>query len=311
MSVTFPALPVTWSLDGVEFNVGLDSFGHSIIVDVPQWDNAPTPKPRFTDRTEGHGAYTGPNYRAGKAMTMRGVGQALNRSAREDLRDRLAALCLDENTLYPLVRNDPHRTQALTMWVQLYDEPALTRRRDGCSLDIDIPLYAPDPWKYSPPNDSVQTGLKTAGIDGILWNGSPAASGGIEWNGSPAVSGGLIYESGAGSSGILRLTNSGTRPAPIEFMITSYVLNPRLVAIQTQQRIRWTGEVIGVNALTINTGTERVTLGSTDQDQINVGAALAENDFFMVPAKGFLDVEFAADSGSGTIASAVNSNVYA
>lgn len=315
--MTFPALPITWTLDGFSFNVGVDSFGHSTIVDVPEWDSAPSPKPRITEKTDAHGAFAGPNYRQGRTYTIKGTAQAQSTVSREQLRDRLAELCMDEHTLYPLVCTNPHRGDALTAWVLMYDDPEIRRLPDGISLSIDLPLFAPDPWKYSEPNDAADTGLATAGTEGILWNGSPSASGGIEWNGSPTVSGGLIYDQGGGSPGILRLFNSGNRPAPIIFQITPEVTNPLLTCLQTQQRIRWLGSVSGGSTLTIDTKTGRVTIGSTSEDQISVGGSLVESEFFTVPPRdrvtgepGFIDVEYRADSGDiSTRVFATNSNV--
>jgi hypothetical protein len=309
--MTLPALPVTWSLDGFEFNVGPDAFGHSTNVDVPEWDNGPDPKPQFTERTEGHGAYFSPNYRAGKPMRIKGIGQAPTRTDREELRDRLSGLCLDAHTLYPLTCHNPHRGDDLSMWVSLYDVPVIRRLRDGVHVTIDIPVFSPTPWKFSEPNAAVSTTQRAAGIEGILWNGSPAASGGIEYDGSPAVSGGWIYEAGAGATGSMRLTNSGNREAPITFTITSEALNPMLVAVQTQQRLRWTGLVSGSNYLLIDTETEQVSLGSDAEHRVNVNATLAESGFFMVPARSFIDVVYSHDTpGSSSQAIAVNSNVY-
>lgn len=309
--MTLPALPVTWSLDGIEFNIGADVLEHSAIVDVPEWDNAPAPKPSFTERAEGHGAYFAPNYRAGKAMRIKGVAQALSPAAREALRDRLAGMCLDPFTLYPLTCDNPIRGDQLTMWVSIYDEPVIRKQTDGVSLFIDIPVFAPTPWKYSAPNDPVSTTQATPGLEGILWNGSPSASGGIEWNGSPSVSGGLIYESGAGSTGTIRLFNSGNREAPITFTITSESLNPLLACVQTQQRLKWTGLVTGSNYLVIDTETEQVSLGATADSRVNVNAALAESGFFSVPPNSFIDVVYSHDTVSASQVIAVNSNVYA
>lgn len=308
--MTFPELPVTWELDGFEFNVGQDAQGHSAVIDVPEWDDGPGPKPRFAERDEGDGAYFAPNYRAGKPMRLKGWAQAMSQESREVLRDRLAGLCAAPNVLYPLTCHNPYRSSgALTMWVSLYDQPAIRRQVDGVSLTIDIPVFAPTPWKFSTPNAPVSTQQASPGLDGILWNGSPSASGGIEYNGSPTVSGGWIYESGAGSTGLLRLTNSGNREAPIQFTITSESLNPLLVAVQTQQRMRWSGLVTGPNYLTIDTDTETVSLGSSADFRTSV--VLAEANFFKVPANGFLDVEYRHDLVSSSQLLAVNSNVYA
>lgn len=311
--MALPALPVTWSLDGFEFNVGPDAFGHSSIVDVPEWDDAPAPKPRFTERTEGHGAYFTPNYRAGKAMRVKGLAQAESPAARESLRDRLAGLCIDADTLYPLTCNNPARGDQLSMWVSLYDQPVLRRQMDGVSLTVDIPVFAPTPWKFSAPNDPVSVSQATPGLDGILWNGSPSASGGIEYNGSPTVSGGLIYESGAGSTGTMRLFNSGNQEAPITFTITAESVNPLLVCVQTEQRLRWLGTITGNNYLVIDTDTETVSLGNSDENRVNVNGTLAESGFFTVPPNSFIDVVYSHSYGlaSNSQVTAVSSNVYA
>lgn len=309
--MTLPALPITWTLDGFSFNVGADAFGHSTVVDVPEWDNSPAPKPRFTERTEGHGAYFSPNYRAGKAMRIRGVAVAAGPSEREAMRDRLAGLCLGEDTLYPLTCDNPARGDQLSMWVSVYDEPVLRRQGDGVTLTVDIPVFAPTPWKYSAPNDAVSTGQATPAIGGILWNGSPGASG-IEFNGSPSVSGGLIYDGGLGSTGTIRLYNSGNVPAPITFTITAESLNPLLVAVQTQQRLKWNGLITGNNYLVIDTETESVTLGNSETNSVNVNGTLAESNFFTVPKNSYIDVVYSHDTpGSLSTVTAVNSNVYA
>lgn len=308
--MTLPALPITWSLDGFEFNVGVDAFGHSTIVDVPEWDDAPAPKPRFTERVEGHGAYFAPNHRAGKAMTVKGIAQANGPAAREQLRDRLAGLCLDAYTLYPLTCSNPHRGDDLTVWVSPYDQPVIRRQRDGVTLTVDIPVFAPTPWKFSAANDPVSTAQASPADGGILWNGSPASSGGIEWNGSVAVSGGLIYDSGGGTTGIMRLFNSGNREAPITFTITSESLNPLLVAVQTQQRLRWTGLVTSNNYLVIDTDTEQVSLGDSDENRVNVNGTLAESGFFTVPANSYIDVVYSHELISDSTVTAINSNVY-
>lgn len=315
--MTFPALPRTWSLDGFSFNIGADANGHTTIVDIPEWENPPGPKPKISPRTEGDGSYRGPNYLDGQSFRIKGTGQAMTPQSRILLRDRLAALCLDPGTLYPLTCSDPARAQDLTVYVERDDQPDIRWSIDGISLTFDIPLYAADPLKYSPDNAIQSTALASPGTDGILWNGSPGASGGIEWNGSPTVSGGLIYQSGSGSSGVLRLTNNGTKEAPILYTITGTVTNPRLSRVPQPSRglgnaiVRWGGTVNAPSQLIIDTKTERVTL-----DSVDVNGALTNSDFFGVPgrdssgAPGYVDIEYTATSGSGTMLFAVNKNVY-
>lgn len=313
--MTFPALPRTWLLDGFSFNVGADANGCTTIVDVPEWDSPPPPKPSIQERAEGDGAYRGPNRMAGQAFTIKGYGQALSPQSRILLRDRLSALCLDKDTLYPLTCTDPARGFPLSVYVERMDQPDIRLLQDGVSVSIDIPLFAADPFKFSQDNTTQSTAPASAGADGILWNGSPSASGGIEWNGSPTVTGGLIYQSGSGSSGVVRLINTGTREAPILATVTGTAVNPRLSRVPQPSRglgnavIRWGGTVSG--SLVIDTGTERVYL-----DGIDVSSGLTNTDFFGVPPMdsagnpGYVDIEYSVTSGAGTFLFATNKNVY-
>jgi hypothetical protein len=303
--MTFPALPRTWTLDGFQFNVGTDAFGHSTVVNIPEWDSPPGPKPRLTPRPEAAGSYRGPSYEDAQIFTIIGHGQAMGPTERTQLRDRLASLCRDPRTLYPLTCHDPARGLDLSVWVERNAQPSIMYLRDGYSVSLDFQLVASDPYKYSADNAPQTTGLATPADDGILWNGSPGASGGIEWNGSPTVTGGLIYQSSSGSSGIIRLTNSGNEYAPVTFIISATVTNPQLDVIQTQQRIRFAGDVAS-GSLTIDTKT-----GSAFLNGINVAALFSNFDLILVPPNGFIDVVFSATSGSGTLLTGTNANVYA
>lgn len=305
--MAFPALPVTWSLDGFEFNVGPDSEGHSAIVDVQGWTSPPGPKPKISERVEDHGAYRGPNYRSSKVVRIQGTAQAETPTDRETLLDRLAGLCLEPGSTYPLTCNNPRRPAPLTMWVEHNDAPSFVELRDGLSVSVDIQLIAVDPWKYSPDNPTQSTGMRSVGADGILWNGSPSASGGIEWNGSPTVSGGLIYQSGSGTAGVIRLTNTGNRPAPVVLEITATAVNPQIDVIQTSQRLRWVGTVGATSVLRLDSKNKSAFL-----DNINVGGTLSDADWFDVPANGFIDLVFTGDASStGATLFATNANVQA
>lgn len=314
--MSFVALPITWTLDTLAMNVGQDAYGHSVVVNVPEWDDPPAPKPIIAERAEGPYAYQGMNYPAGKSLTVQGFAQAETPQSRELLFDRLRTLCWDPATFFPLTCVNPYRGDTLTTYVKRNDQPELRRLPDGVSISVNFSLFASDARKYSVANGTQQTGLSTPGVDGILWNGSPSASGGIEWNGSPSVSGGLIYESSQGSTGTLVLSNSGTEYAPITFSITATAINPKIICLQTQQVLKWGGTVSVPSVLTIDTGTGRVTL-TGGGSSIDVAAGLLNADMIQVPPRnvltgvpGTITLAFSADAGSGgSIMSAVNSNV--
>lgn len=301
----FPALPVTWELDGTSWNTGPDADGNSLLAqEVRGWNNSSPPRPDVQPRTNAPGGYRGPNYRAPKIVEIRGKAGAATPALRQALADRLEALCPDPDTLYPLTQTELGRT--LTMWVELNDEIEVIRRPDGLTLDVSMQLIAVDPVKYTPDNDPVSTPLAADALGGIEWNGSPAASGGIEWNGppgSPTLTGGLVYESGTGDGGSLVLTNSGTAIAPILFTITPVgsVTNPTLINKVTGQQITYNGVL--TEPVVIDTGSGRATIGD-----INVGGNLSPAEFFGVSPPS-TEVLFVAATGDAVL-TAVNANAY-
>lgn len=300
----FPALPRTWTLDGTSWNTGPDGDGNSLLVQsVTGWDASLPPRPDIAARTNASGAYRGPNYRGPRIVEIRGKAEATSPQARQALKDRLTALCPDPDTLYPLVETEFGRS--LTLWVELNDTVDATPRPDGLTLDVNLQLIAPDGVKYTADHAPVSTGLATPADGGVAWNGTPSVTGGTEWNGVLPVTGGLVYQSGAGEGGVLQLTNAGTADAPIMFTITpaGSVTNPVITNKTTSQRIAYTGVL--ADALTIDTGTGRVTIGD-----INVGGALSDADFFYVPAGSSLEVLFTA-SGGAAVLTAVNADAYA
>jgi hypothetical protein len=301
----FPALPVWWELDGTAWNNGADASGNRLLAEsVTGWTSSTPPRPDVDPRVNASGGYRGPNYRGPKIVEIKGKAESVSRLARQALADQLAALCGDPNTLYPLTRHEHGRD--LTMWVELNDAIDVTERRDGLTLDVNIQVIAVDGVKYTADNDPVNTTLATPAPGGIAWNGTPSPTGGIEWNGSGTVTGGLIYQSAGGANGRIVLTNTGTAPAPILFQITPTpsVGNPSLLDTTTLRRITY-GGTLASGVLTIDTST-----GMADLSGINVGGALSDAEFFMVPPQSSLEVLFTASGGSAAL-TAVNANAFA
>lgn len=304
MATHFPALAVWWELDGYSWNTGPDSAGNSLLVQsVTGWTGSAPPRPNSAPRPTAAGAYRGPNYKGAKVLELVGKAEAASWALREELADRISALCADPDTLYPLTRHEHSRT--LTMWVELNDAIAVTERRDGRTLDINAQFLAVDPVKYTPDNAAQVTGLAADAVGGVAWNGTLPVTGGLEWNATLPITGGVVWESGAGSSGTVVLTNSGGAYAPVRLTITptTTVTNPTVVVVSTGERITYGGTI--TQTLTIDTQSGRVLLG-----EVNVGAALTDADFFFVPPRSSITLAFSASSGSAQL-SAVNANAFA
>lgn len=304
MVTHFPALAVWWELDGYSWNTGPDSTGNSLLVQkVAGWTGSAPPRPNSDPRPTAAGAYRGPNYKAAKVLELVGKAEAGSRVLREDLADRIAALCADPDTLYPLVRHERSRT--LTMWVELSDTIDVTERPDGRTLDVTAQFLAVDPLKYTPDNAAQVTGLAADALGGVAWNGTLPATGGVEWNATLPVTGGVVWQTGSGASGTVVLTNSGSAYAPVRLTITptTTVTDPTVVVVSTGERITYGGTITQV--LTIDTQSGRTLLG-----EVNVGAALTDAQFFFVPPRSSITLAFSASSGSATL-SAVNANAFA
>lgn len=298
--------PTTGTLDGLSFGTGADASGWSLVVN--QWDgwDDPSPAPAdHEDKPNASGAFRGPNFRKSKPMQLICTGHSESVLTRSELIRKIAAICGDPDTLYPLTRAEPGLS--LTIWVELDGMIKINRRPDGKHVVVTIPLKAADGQKYSPDNPASTTGLASPPGDGILWNGTPGNTG-IEWNGTGiagAAITGLVWQSSPGSPGVMRLINLGTRSAPIRFTFSATVTDPQIDCVQTGQRIKWIGTVSG-QSLLVDTKTMRATI-----DGVNVSPLLVNSDRIVVPPNSSIDIAYSAASGSGTQLTGVNANVYA
>lgn len=297
--------PITATLDGLSFGTGPDSEGFSLVVNKwGGWYSPPPGSPDIMGRPDSSGSYRGRNLRRAKRMILECTGKSESPFTRELLMDKVAAILTDEDTTYPLTRNE--MTRSLTIWVELDSDTIPMAPLGGQHFKFAIPLIASDPYKYSELNPAASTPLPSDATDGILWDGPGPGVTGLQWDGpGPGVTG-TIYQTSTGVPGVVRLTNSGTAPAPIEFTITATAVNPQLKVVQTQQTIRLGGTVSTPSVLNINTKTGRVML-----DSVNVTGLLTSNEFFQVPPRSSIDVAFSADPGSsGAILTARNANVF-
>lgn len=296
--------PTTGTLDGLSFGTGVDGNGWSMVVNAWEgWDD-PSPAPAdHEDKPNESGAFRGPNLRKSKPMQLICTGYSESALTRGALIRKIAAICGDPDSVYPLTRAEPDIS--LTTWVELDGKIGINRRPDGKHVFFTIPLRASDGQKYSPDNPAVTAGMAAPPSDGILWNGTGTPATGIEWNGAGTPVTGLVYQSDSGTTGVMRLTNLGSRAAPIRFTITATATNPQIDCVQTGQRIRWVGTVAG-QPLLIDTKTMRATI-----EGVNVSPLLSHTDKIVVPANSFIDVVYSALSGSGSQLTGVNANVYA
>lgn len=295
---------ITATLDGLSFGTGPDSDGFSLVVNRwGGWYSPPPAAPDIVGRPDASGSYRGRNLRRAKRMLLECTGKSESISTRELLMDKVAAILIDEDTTYPLLRNE--MTRSLTMWVELDDTIAMAPLGNQ-HFRFAVPLIASDPYKYSEMNQAESTGLPTQPTDGILWDGPGPGVTGIQWDGpGPGVTG-LQYQTSVGNSGVIQLTNNGTAEAPIEFTISAVAVNPKIINIQTQQIIRLGAVIQSPSVVTINTKTGRAMM-----DSVNVTGLLTNSDFFNVPPKSTIAIAFSADGGSvGSILTARNANVY-
>jgi hypothetical protein len=230
-----------------------------------------------------------------RVIELSGIARCPRRSDREELADRLAGLCLDPNTLYPLSRTEATRT------LQAYVEMAANdvwEMRDGCSLGFNIQLIAPDPRKYSTTTKSDATGIAQAALDGIQWDG-PAGTSGVEWDGPALPVTGVVWQASSGVPGVLALDNAGTAATPILFEITApatgSLINPTITDTGRGYVITYGGTLVPGDVLTIDTGTGLIQLNGS-----SASGQLARADLFEIPARTTIVIQFSASGPADT-----------
>lgn len=283
-----------WTIDTLTFGTTVD--GCYWVVDDPVgWESGSSPRSARTAKPAANGSYRAPNWRAEKIYVLNGWVQVPDEAAALRVRDQLAAVCGDEQILYPLRHTDSRSGEDRVAYVELDGEPFITVRYNLSPLQVDFSLQfaAPDPLRYSATLNTKTTRLQADAPGGVQWNG-PAGTTGVQWNG-PAGTTGVQWQSGSGENGVLELENLGTGAAPIVFSIHGPVTTPIIERLDTGDMLQWDGTVPAGSVLEINTGTGSVLLNNGNQRP-----NLSRADFFTIPPKSSIQVAFRAPSPSPT-----------
>lgn len=311
MSATLPAMSVnTWTLDGLSMNTGADpatGFAYLVKSSVGWMGSAPG-RPDLQMRPSGDGAYRGPNYRGPRVVTLDGIAESAARADQDALADSLARILNDPNLIYPLTKVEYTRTLAL--YVELNTTVDVRPMPNGM-VSFNVQLIATDPRKYAQGTGSrtASTVLFTPAVGGVLWLGSGGTTG-TEWNGHTAGSTGLEWQQGSGTSGILGLANAGTDSAPVQFTINAPTTGTLIRPTITDSRgntLTYSGTMVPGDVLTIDTATGLCLLNGG-----NVGGLFSRSDFFEIPARTTLTVQFSASGpAASALLTAAWSDVYA
>lgn len=293
--MVLPVFGPSWQLDGVSFNTGADVDGFSFIVQSSDgWVSGLAPRPQLQPRPTANGDYRSSNYRASRVVTLKGLAESPTRQSRELMCDKLAQLCSDPDTLYPLVRTE--RTRELVAYVEMQGQPVITELPDGQHATFNLQVVASDPRKYS-------TLVKTAGpaaiaqapADGLLWDGT-AGTTGTEWDGPSAPATGTIWQATQGTSGVLSMTNNGTAETPVLFTVTAppagTLQNFSITEIGGASRRIVDGYTMAAaDVITIDTGTGFTTLNGSA-----VSGRFTSFSLITIPKQSTVTVQFASSA---------------
>lgn len=289
------ARPVTWHIDGLDFNVGNDSYGNLFEIERERgWSGTGLVSPARTPRVARHGSYRSPVYRPGRLIELTGWVHCPTWQGRQAAEFRLAALCQDPDTLYPLTRSD-HGLE-LVSYVELDTEIDPIIRPGGRVLDFTLQLASSDYRKFAATPSQWTTGLAEEASGGILWNGSAGTTG-------LGYTPGIVYQTASSATGIVTATNAGTAPADVIMIIAGPCDGPTLTA--GERVIQWPNMVPAGATLVIDTGAPSVKLNG-----VNRGTELTRADWFQVPAQGSLDIVFSALDPADSVGTTLTVQVY-
>lgn len=298
MNAGLPGFSVgTWALDGVSFNTGADTQGFSYLVKSAKgWLGSPPARPDLNNRPTAGGAYRASNYDAPRTVELAGIAQCAQRGGRELLADTLAGLCRDPSKLYPLVKKEYGRTLSLN--VERNGAADVQEMPDGVSLAFNILLVANEPRKFSSTTNTAVAGIQQAATLGVVWDGAAGATG-AEWDGPAVPTTGLVWQTSSGVSGTAVLGNAGTAPTPILFTITAPTTGtlplPTITDTARGNVLTYYGTMVPGDVLTIDTATGLCLLNGS-----SVGGLFSRADFFEIPAKTQLSVQFSAGGPADT-----------
>ena len=308
--MTLPTFSInTWTLDGLSFGTGPDANGFSYVVLTSKgWKGSAVRRPQLSDRPNANGSYREPNYSGPRVVELDGIAIAPTASSRDRMCDVLEGLCRGANPLYDLIRNEAERS--LRLAVEIQGKIDVREMPDRVSLAFNIQLIASDPRKFDTNVNTLSTAIAQAPLDGVLWNGTTPGTTGTEWNGPSAPITGLVYQSSSGGTGLLTLANNGGESTPVVFTITGptsgTLVQPTIVNTNTGDVLTYSGTLMPLDVLVIDTGTGNVMLnGSSGAGQ------MSRADFFELPPHSSTVVQFSAAAPASTAQlTAAWSNAY-
>jgi hypothetical protein len=287
----------TWTLDGVSFNTGPDANGFAYLVSKSVgWSGSAPARPDLTDRPSANGSYRASNYTGPKVVELEGVAECADWADRDALSDSLAGLCADPDTLYPLVRTE--RTRTLRLTVERLGKIEVTEFPDGFTVGFNIQLVASEPRRFSTAVKGASTQIAQAALLGVQWDGSTGVVTGVEWDGPATPVTGVVWQAASGTSGFLDIDNAGTAPTPVLFTITAPTSGTLVMPTITDTRgnvLTYSGTLVPGDVLTIDTSTGLCLLNGN-----NVGGLFMRSDFFEIPPRTTLSVQFSASGPADT-----------
>lgn len=235
------------------------------------------------------GNYNTPSYRVERVITITGYCKAPTTALRDAAADVFTGLLAD-GVLDTLSVQENSRTLTATVKIG-----------NGCNLDPTTPysfewqlvLIAPDPRKYDNSPAPVSTGLAIA-QGGLNW--SP----GLDWTG--AGSGGLVWNVG-GSDGTCTIINAGNTAAYPAFTVAGptdagTLSNISITNLATGQVITYSGTLNVNDVLAIDS--RPLSRSAMLNSQTDVWTALPTTQWFTVPKRGQIRVQFQGNSTSVT-----------
>lgn len=238
------------SIDGVDF--GVDDGGVGLAFDtLDGWDSGPGSRTAFTARTNGHGDFDAPSYRASRVVTATGLAYAGSDVEVAGVLVRMMGV-LAEGDLGQVSVADAAFGD-LSIMARLSDGPLVAPASDrNAQWTWQFSVTAPDPRKYAAAVPSPSS-LPSSGVGGLqfpLFTGT----GKLEF-GTPGV------------SGQVTLANPGNATTWPTYAITGPVLGGVLLTeVPTGRRIVYAGDVPAGALLLLDSASGHAWLNGSLQD---------------------------------------------
>lgn len=296
----------TWTLDGVSFNTGPNARGFSYLVKSSKgWSGSPPARPDLNNRPTAGGAYRASNYDAPRVVELDGIAQCSSRADLELLADTLAGVCRAPDSVYPLVKKEYART--LSLAVERSGVVDVQAQPDGCTVTFNIQLVATEPRKFDQTTKTAVAGIQQAATLGVVWDGAAPGTTGVEWDGPVVPTTGVVWQTSSGVSGTMALANNGTAPTPILFTITAPTTGtlpmPTITDTTRGNVLTFYGTMVPGDVMTVDTATGLCLLNGG-----SVGGLFSRSDFFEIPARTTLNVQFSAGGPADTAVLAASWN---